>query len=81
MKRHGKLYDTAFSCDALYAAYLDASRHKRGRRVHAAIRERYSIEDELQLLRTAPSPEAVAYNAYVEECLSWGRAERAKLGL
>lgn len=32
MKRYGNLYDAAFSCDALYAAYLDASRHKRGRR-------------------------------------------------
>ena len=70
---------TAQLKDALKAA----SPHVRliRRRVHAAIRERYSIEDELQLLRTAPSPEAAAYNAYVEECLSWGRAERAKLGL
>ena len=50
-------------------------------RVHAAIRERYSLEDELELLRTAPSAEAVAWNAYVEDCRAWGRAERAKLGL
>lgn len=70
---------TAQLKDALKAA----SPHVRliRRRVHAAIRERYSIEDEFQILRTAPSPEAVAYNAYVEECLAWGRAERAKLEL
>lgn len=50
-------------------------------RVQAAIAERYSMADEIKLLRTAPSPEALAYNAYAEECRAWGRTEKAKLGL
>lgn len=43
------------------------------------IRERYSIEDELGLLRTGPSEEAEQYDAYVEECRAWGRGEKALL--
>lgn len=50
-------------------------------RVESAIAERYSLAAEIKLLRTAPSPEMVAYNAYAEECRAWGRAEKAKLGL
>ena len=50
-------------------------------RVRAAIAERYSMSDEIKLIRTAPSPEFDAYNAYVESCRAWGRAEKAKLGL
>lgn len=50
-------------------------------RVRAAIAERYSLADEIKLLRTAPSPQMEAYNAYAEECRAWGRAEKAKLGL
>ena len=50
-------------------------------RVQLAIAERYSMADEIKLLRTAPSAEAVAYNAYAEDCRAWGRAEKAKLGL
>jgi len=49
--------------------------------VRAKIRERYSIEDEIKMLRLAPSPETAAWNDYVEECRQWGRAEKAKLGL
>jgi hypothetical protein len=49
--------------------------------VVAKIRERYSVDKEIQLLRTAPSREAVAWNDYVEECVEWGRREKAKLGL
>ena len=49
--------------------------------VKAAIAERYSIEDEIKMLRLAPSDETSAYNAYVEECRAWGRAEKNKLGL
>lgn len=45
------------------------------------IRERYQIEDEIKLLRTAPSEDFDVYNTYVEECRAWGRAEKAKLGL
>ena len=50
-------------------------------KVVAMIRERYSINDEFQLMRTAPSEEFDIYNDYVEACRAWGRAERAKLGL
>lgn len=49
--------------------------------VKMAIAERYSIEDEIKLLRLSPSPETESYNAYVEECRAWGRAEKKKLGL
>jgi len=50
-------------------------------RVEAAIAERYSTSDEIKMLRIAPSPESAAYNAYVEDCRTWGRDEKAKLGL
>ncbi len=50
-------------------------------RVQAAIAEQYSHADEIKLMRTAPSPQMVAYNAYAEECRLWGRGEKAKLGL
>jgi hypothetical protein len=50
-------------------------------RVREAIAERYSVTDEIKLLRTAPSPEMIAYNAYAEECRNWGRNEKVKLGL
>ena len=49
--------------------------------VRAKIKERYSIEDEIKMLRLAPSPETVAWNDYVEDCRQWGREEKAKLGL
>lgn len=45
------------------------------------IRSRYSVEDELGLLRTGPSEEAEAYSDYVEECRAWGRGEKIKLGI
>jgi hypothetical protein len=50
-------------------------------RVVDAIRARYSVDDEIKLLRIAPSAKTDAWNAYVEDCRAWGRAERAKLGL
>lgn len=64
-------------------AIRDASPHVQliNERVRSAIGERYSMADEIKLLRTAPSPEMEAYNAYAEECRAWGRAEKAKLGL
>lgn len=49
--------------------------------VVAKIRERYSIEDEIKMLRIAPAPEAAAWNDWVEQCLEWGRREKAKMGL
>lgn len=45
------------------------------------IRERYSIDDEIKLLRIAPSEETSAWNAYVEDCRAWGRSQKAALGL
>jgi hypothetical protein len=50
-------------------------------RVQDAIAQRYSIADEIKLMRTAPSAEMTAYNAYAEDCRAWGRAEKSKLGL
>ena len=50
-------------------------------RIAEAIGQRYTLADEIKLLRTAPSPEMEAYNAYAEECRAGGRAEKAKLGL
>lgn len=50
-------------------------------RVVQRIRERYSVDDEIKLLRIAPSPETAAWNAYVEDCRQWGREQRAVLGL
>lgn len=45
------------------------------------IRMRYSVDDEIKMLRLAPSDESSAYNDYVEECRAWGRGEKAGLGL
>jgi hypothetical protein len=50
-------------------------------RVVAKIRERYSVNDELKLLRIGLSEESTVYNDYIEECRAWGRGEKAKLGL
>ena len=70
---------TATQVDAI----RQASPHVRliNQRVREAISDRYSQSDEIKLLRTAPSDEFTAYNAYVEDCRAWGRAEKAKLGL
>ena len=69
--------------DDLLAAIKTASPQVRliNSRVQAAIAERYSLADEIKLLRTAPSPEMDAYNAYAEDCRTWGRTEKTKLGL
>lgn len=45
------------------------------------IAQRYSMGDEIRLLRTAPSAEFEVYNAYAEECRAWGREQKAALGL
>lgn len=67
------------------APLSDAARERQRQEIAAAVRKRiaasYTLEDEIQLLRTAPSPEFEVYNAYVEDCLAWGRAERARRGL
>jgi len=50
-------------------------------KVSEKIAEQYSIGDEIKLIRTAPSAEFEAYNAYAEDCRAWGREQRAALGL
>lgn len=49
--------------------------------VSEKIASRYSTGDEIKLLRTAPSAEFEAYNAYVEDCRAWGREQKSKVGL
>lgn len=69
--------------DALRDAIKAASPHVRliNQRVDERIRERYSVSDEIKLLRIAPSEETSAWNDYVEECRAWGREQKAMLGL
>jgi len=46
------------------------------------IRRKYSINDELKILRLGANGDLTkfeAYNSYVEECRVWGVAEKAKL--
>ena len=50
-------------------------------KVRAMIRQRYSITDEIQLMRTAPSEEFDIYNDYVEACRNIGRNEKAFLSI
>ena len=50
-------------------------------RVVVKIRERYSLNDEIKMIRLSPSEESTAYDDYVEECRAWGRGEKEKLGL
>ncbi len=61
----------------------DASPHVRliRQKVSDKIAEQYSMGDEIKLIRTAPSAEFEAYNAYAEDCRAWGREQRAALGL
>lgn len=49
--------------------------------VAAKIADRYSVGDEIKLLRTAPSAEYEQYNAYAEDCRAWGRTQKEVLGL
>ncbi len=68
---------------ALKADIEDASPFVRMIRglVAEKIAARYSVGDEIKLLRTAPSAEFEAYNAYAEECRAWGREQRSAVGL
>ena len=43
------------------------------------IRARYSVNDEIKMLRTAPSTEATAWNSYVEQCRAEGAAAKELL--
>lgn len=67
----------------LRAEILATSPHAKliNQRVVERIRARYSVDDEIKLLRFAPSAETTAWNDHVEACRAWGRAERARLGL
>lgn len=69
--------------DDLLASIKQASPHYRliNEQVSERIRQRYSIDDEIKLLRIAPSDETTAWNDYVEECRLWGRDQKALLGL
>lgn len=67
----------------LKASISDVSPHVRLIRqlVSEKIAERYTTGDEIKLIRTAPSAEFEAYNAYAEDCRAWGREQKAALGL
>lgn len=67
----------------LRAEILAASPHVRviNQRVVEKIHAQYSMDDEIKMLRIAPSAETTAWNDHVEACRAWGRAEKAKLGL
>lgn len=69
--------------DDLKEAIKKASPHVAliNERVVNMIREKYSISDEIKMLRIGPSDETSAYNSYAEECRAWGRSEKLKLGL
>jgi hypothetical protein len=43
------------------------------------IRARYSVNDEIKMLRTAPSTETTAWNGYVEQCRADGAAAKELL--
>lgn len=49
--------------------------------VVAKIRSRYSLDEEIKLLRTQPSADFDAWNQYAEECRAWGNAQKQKIGL
>ena len=50
-------------------------------RVVSKIREVYSLNDEIKMIRLSPSAESTAYDEYVEACRDWGRVAKANLGL
>lgn len=45
------------------------------------IRARYSVNDELKMLRIGAGAEFDAYNQFVEDCRAWGAQEKARFGL
>ena len=69
--------------DELKAAIRVASPHVQliDERVVMTIRERYSVNDEIKLLRLGASDDFTAYNDYVETCRAWGTAAKARLGV
>jgi len=69
--------------DELKAAIKSASPHVQliNDRVVSKIREVYSLNDEIKMIRLSPSEESTAYNEYVETCRAWGKTEKARLGV
>jgi len=70
---------------ALTTAIRAASPHVRliNQRVVARIREKYDLNDELKMLRLGALAGADYddYKIWCEACRTWGREERAKIGL
>ena len=50
-------------------------------RVREKIADAYPLQEEIKLLRLAPSPEFDAYNDHAEACREWGRQQKSDLGL
>jgi len=50
-------------------------------RVVSMIADKYSIQDEIKILKAPPGSVVDAYNLHVNNCRAWGVAEKAKLGL
>ena len=69
--------------DELKAAIRAASLHVQliDERVVMKIREKYSVNDEIKLIRLGASDDFTAYNDYVETCRAWGAAAKARLGV
>lgn len=69
--------------DELKAAIRLASPHVQliDERVVMKIREKYSVNDEIKLIRLGASDDFTAYNDYVEMCRAWGAAAKARLGV
>ena len=69
--------------DELKAAIRLASLHVQliDERVVMKIREKYSVNDEIKLIRLGASDDFTAYNDYVETCRAWGAAAKARLGV
>jgi hypothetical protein len=69
--------------DELKAAIRAASPHVQliDERVVMKIREKYSVNDEIKLIRLGASDDFTAYNDYVETCRAWGVAAKARLGV
>ena len=69
--------------DELKAAIRVASPHVQliDERVVMTIREKYSVNDEIKLIRLGASDDFTAYNDYVETCRAWGTAAKARLGV
>lgn len=49
--------------------------------VRNKISEKYSIEDEIKLIRTQPSTSFDEYNNFVESCRAYGKSKKESLGL